>query len=65
MNLVFTPLFSALAWFLPFMFAMSAYVFASINDDIKPSLEENQTIIICSLCLLIALGLFGALGLFN
>jgi len=65
MNLDFTPIFSAFAWFLPFMFAMSAYAFASINDDIKPGLEKNQTLIICGLCLLIVIGLLGALGLFN
>lgn len=65
MHLDFSPLFSALAWFLPFMFAMSAYAYASMNDDIKLYLDENQTYFICSFCLLIALGVIGALGFFE
>lgn len=65
MNLDFTPLFSAFEWFLPLMFIMSKFAFASMSGDIKPGLERNQTLIICSLFLLITLGLRGALASFN
>lgn len=61
----FSSLFSAFAWFLPFMFAMSAYAYASMDDDIKHGLDKNQTLVICIFCLLIALGVIGALGLFD